>query len=562
MERSRMSLKEQPIGPIPEATALTARAAFPKGNPCLTLRDHVGTIFCDEFFIDLFPKWGQQALPPWRLALITVLQFAESLSDRQAAEAVRARIDWKYLLGLELTDPGFDFSVLSEFRLRLVNAKAEERLLSALLDYCRGCGLVKARGRQRTDATHVISAVRELNRLELVAETLRAALNELAVVDPEWLQSIAPAEWYKRYGRRIEDSRLPSTEPKRQAYAQTIGEDGFFLLDQIEILDHAEKLHKLSKIQALKIAWRRHYQRDDNPPSPGCSGIRFKTNKEVTKSPEKIESPYDIEVRYRTKRDLHWTGYMVHFSETCDDNDIHLITHVHTTTADEHDIKSTKKIQDALVKKGLAPKEHLVDSAYIDADLLVSSQIKHGIDLVGPPRENVSWQSKIKEAYDLEKFIINWNEQHVVCPNEKKSSSWKATTLPGGQQSIEASFKISDCKVCASRDLCTKAKVPRRSLKFPPQKEYEAQRTARARLKTKEGKHLYGKRAGVEGTISQGVRSCNVRQARYRGLAKTHMQQIASAAAMNLNRLAAWLHDVPQAKTRTSAFSKLNLAVA
>jgi len=111
-----MSLKSSLIQPVPEETARVARAAFPKGNPYLTLRDQVGTIFQDEDFIDLFPDDGQPGLPPWRLALVTVLQFRENLPDRQAAEAVRARIDWKYLLGLELTDPGFDFSVLSEFR--------------------------------------------------------------------------------------------------------------------------------------------------------------------------------------------------------------------------------------------------------------------------------------------------------------------------------------------------------------------------------------------------------------------------------------------------------------
>ncbi len=107
-----MSLKPTPMQPVPKETVIVARAAFPKGNPYLTLRDELGPIFRDEDFADLFPAEGQPALPPWRLALVTILQFQENLSDRQAAEAVRARIDWKYLLGLALTDPGFDFSVL------------------------------------------------------------------------------------------------------------------------------------------------------------------------------------------------------------------------------------------------------------------------------------------------------------------------------------------------------------------------------------------------------------------------------------------------------------------
>jgi transposase len=187
-----MSLKPSPIEPVPEGTARVARAAFRRGNPLLKLRDELGAVFADADFADLFPKLGQPGLPPWRLALVTLLQFRENLPDRQAAEAVRARIDWKYLLGLELTDPGFDHSVLCEFRSRLLGGGAEERLLAKLLEACQARGLLKARGRQRTDATHVLASIRVLNRLELLGETLRAALNEIAAVAPDWLRGVVP----------------------------------------------------------------------------------------------------------------------------------------------------------------------------------------------------------------------------------------------------------------------------------------------------------------------------------------------------------------------------------
>jgi transposase len=202
-----MSLRPQPMASIPEQTARVAHAAFPTGHPYLTLRDHLGTIVQDKDFAALFPAWGYPGLPPWRLAFVTIMQFRENLADRQAAEAVRARIDWKYLLGLELTDPGFDFSVLSEFRDRLLAGSAGELLLDKLLERCRTMGLVKARGQPRTDSTHVLAAIRVLNRLALVAETLRAALNELATVAPAWLQGVAPLVWDERYGKRIEDTR-------------------------------------------------------------------------------------------------------------------------------------------------------------------------------------------------------------------------------------------------------------------------------------------------------------------------------------------------------------------
>jgi transposase len=229
-----MSLHPHVIAPVPDETARVARAAFPKGNPYLLLRDTLGTIFRDDDFATCFPLDGQPCLPPWRLALVTLMQFRENLADRQAAEAVRARIDWKYLLGLALTDPGFDFSVLSEFRDRLLASSAEELLLDKLLERCRAMGWLKVRGAQRTDSTHVLAAIRVLNRLELVAETLRAALNAVATVAPDWLQGFAPLAWYERYGKRIEDVRLPRDQADRDAYAQMVGEDGFYFLDTVD----------------------------------------------------------------------------------------------------------------------------------------------------------------------------------------------------------------------------------------------------------------------------------------------------------------------------------------
>src|SRR6266436_5650580 len=255
--RSVMSLHPHVIAPVPEETARVARAAFPKGHPSLTFRDALGTVFQDEDFAAVFPMNGQPGLPPWRLALVTIMQFRENLADRQAAEAVRARIDWKYLLGLDLTDPGFDFSVLSEFRDRLLAGSAEALLLDKLLERCRTMGLVKARGQQRTDSTHVLAAIRVMHRLELVAETLRAALNELATVAPAWLQGLAPLAWYERYGKRIEDTRLPQGQASRDAYAQMVGEDGFALLDVLDAAETPEHLRELPLITTLRQTCQR-----------------------------------------------------------------------------------------------------------------------------------------------------------------------------------------------------------------------------------------------------------------------------------------------------------------
>jgi transposase len=225
-----MSLHPQPIPPVPEETARVARTAFPHGNVYLMMRDELGTLFTDDDFATLFPARGQPAEAPWRLALVTVMQDVEDVSDRRAAEAVRGRIDWKYALSLELTDPGFDRTVLSEFRTRLVMGSAEQRLLDVMLDRCRERKWLKARGRQRTDSTHGLARGRAVNRVECVGETLRYALNSLAVVAPEWLYTHSQAEWVMRYGRRMEDDRLPTRQEDRHADAQVMGADGYALL--------------------------------------------------------------------------------------------------------------------------------------------------------------------------------------------------------------------------------------------------------------------------------------------------------------------------------------------
>ena len=261
LDTQGMSLKTEPIGKIPTETVRVARAAFPKGTVITRLRDEFNILYSDEDFNALFPKRGQPAIAPWRLALMTVFQFLENLSDRQAADAVRARIDWKYALGLELTHPGFHFSVLTEFRTRLIKGKAEHLLLDKMLERFKAKDLVKARGKQRTDSTHVLGAVHDLHLLELVAETLRATLNDLAVIAPDWLKTVAQPEWFKRYAHRIEDYSLPKSKEKREAFALEVGDDGFCLLDALDLPSAPSETREVPMVSALRDVWRVHYKR-------------------------------------------------------------------------------------------------------------------------------------------------------------------------------------------------------------------------------------------------------------------------------------------------------------
>jgi transposase len=550
-----MSLKPDPIQPVPEATARVAKAAFRRGNPLLRLRDELGTVFADADFADLFPRLGQPGLPPWRLALVTLLQFRENLPDRQAAEAVRARIDWKYLLGLELADPGFDHSVLCEFRSRLLEGGAEERLLHKLLEACQARGLLKARGRQRTDATHVLASIRVLNRLELVGETLRAALNELAAAAPDWLRGAAPRAWYERYARRVEDGRLPRAAAEREAYARTVGEDGFALLDRLDAATTPEGLRRLPAVAVLRRVWARHFVREDGA-LPG-GGVRLRAKGDPPPATAPVESPYDPQARFRTRSGTSWTGYIVHLTETCEDDAVHLITHVMTTPATVHEARCTAAIHHALLAKGLAPGEHLVDAAYVDAELLVRGREELGIELVGPPRPNPSWQAKVAGGHTIDRFEVDWDGQRVRCPQGKLSSAWSPQVDQAGTPYVSVWFRQADCAACPARPLCTRAEHQARHLKLQPRAEHEALKAARERLATKEGRRRYARRAGIEGTLSQGVRACGLRRSRYRGLARTRLQHVASAAALNLERLAAWFRAVPRATTRTSRFAAL-----
>lgn len=215
-----MTMHPQEKWSIPEDTKRVAHAVFKKGNIYLKIADQLGQLYQDQEWSDLYPNdCGQSAISPARLALITIFQFREGLTDRQAAEAVRARIDWKYALGLELTDEGFDFSVLSEWRKRLIDNQKSERLLEIMLSYLSKENLLKQMGKQRTDSTHILAAIRQLNRLECIRETIRKVLNDLAYFAPDWLKLQVNQDWFELYNFKFEKYRFPKEKKEKEALA-------------------------------------------------------------------------------------------------------------------------------------------------------------------------------------------------------------------------------------------------------------------------------------------------------------------------------------------------------
>ena len=553
MRRKSMSLKPEPVSPVPEETSRIAHAAFPKGNRYMLLRDELGTLYQDELFADLFPACGQPAEAPWRLALVTLMQFLEGLSDRQAAEAVRSRLDWKYLLGLQVTDAGFHYSVLSEFRSRLLTGHAEDRLLEVLLTHFKARGWLKERQCQRTDSTHIVAAVRSFNRLELVGRTLQHALNMLAEVVPDWLLTQISPEWFERYSRPLDDYRLPKEKAERQALAEQIGKDGQHLLLSIEQSEGATVLEQAPAIMTLRQVWEQQYDLETSP-------IQWRPAERLPPSSERIASPHDTEARYSTKRSVTWVGYKVHLTETCEQETPHLITHVETTPATEGDSSALPRIHEALARREALPGEHIVDTTYGSADLRHASQAEYGVTLLCPVHPDMSWQSQEKGAFQLSDFQIDWDIQTVTCPQGKVSRNWNAERGPRNKPTIQVRFHKADCFACPARTQCTRSTTAPRELTLHPREAHLALAAARREQQLPDFKERYDKRAGVEGTISQTVCALDMRRSRYIGLAKTHLQHVLTAAAINLIRVDAWLEEIPFAKTRRSPFAALRVA--
>jgi transposase len=549
-----MCLHPHSVEPVPEETARVAKAAFPKGTTYMTMRDELGAIFEDEDFAHLFPRRGQPAMAPWRLALVTIMQFAEGLSDRQAADAVRARIDWKYALSLELADPGFDASVLSEFRSRLLEGGAERLLFDHLLERFREMGLVKARGKQRTDSTRILAVVRGLNRLELVGETMRHALDALSTVAPEWLRGRVREEWTQRYIRRLDDEKLPKSKEERQAEAEKIGADGYELLGDVLSEGSPAWLRQIPAVETLRKVWLQNFFYDQG------GNVRWRTSEEgIPRSARYVNSPIDPDCRYARKFTTSWVGYRVHLTETCEEGLPNIITDVQTAPAPIADGDATPIIHEALKEKDLLPQIQFVDTGYLDAELLVESKRKYGVDLYGPTRPDYRWQARAKQGFGMQDFQIDWDRKKAICPEGHESVEWMPFVDNRGNDVIRLKFSTTDCGSCPSRELCTQsdAKYPRRRLTIRPKEQYEALQRAREREETADFKEPYARRARIEGSISRAVRTSEVRRSRYIGLAKTHLQHLLSATSLSFLRVGEWLMAVPKATTRRSPFARL-----
>jgi transposase len=546
-----MSLRSPAGDLVPDETARVARAAFPKGNLYMEMQAELGMIYTNHQFASLFSATGQPAEDPVRLALILVMQTSEGLPDRQTAAVVRGRIDWKYALALELTDPGFADSVLSEFRKRLVTGQLEVLLLDTLLQHLQERGLLQARGKQRTDSTQIRAAVRTINRRELVIETMRLALNRLAANHPEWLWPRIRPGWHERYALRAENSQLPKEESKRQELASQVGADGFALLAIVFAAATPPEVRGEPAVEVLRQVWIQQYYGPHEPP-------RWRGEQAIPPPGQLMHAPDAVAARYSSQRGESWVGYKVHDRETCDAERPNLITNVLTTAATLQDDTALPRIHQALVAKGLLPAEHLVDCGDTHAENLLTSQTEPQVRIIGRVADDPSWQARAGEGFAKANFTLDWERQVAICPMGKESYSW----LPNSESdaakgAFQIRFRRKDCTPCASRSPCTKAKVEPRILFVQARAEHEVLQRARAEQETEAFRAEYALRSGVESLMSQGMQAFDLRKARYIGCARTHLQHILIAVAINLVRFIAWVREPEPTPPRVSAFARL-----
>ena len=443
-------------------------------------------------------------------------------------------------------------------------------IFDRLLDLARQRGLVRAGGWQRTDSTHVLARIRDLNRLELAGESVRAALEALAEAAPAWLAGVIDASWQRVYGQRIDNWRLPESQAARDELAVQYGRDGYWLLEQVQGPGAPGWLAELPAVQVLRRIWIQQYYREAG--QDGEKVIRREEREHgLPPGKDRLASPYDTDARYSEEHGMGWTGYKGHLTETVSDpagDDPgtgqpavpNLVTDVQTTHAAVPDVVMTAPVHDSLEASGVLPGEHAVDSGYVSADLLVSSRLR-GVTLLGPLLADVSAQAR-SGGYTADMFAIDWDRRQATCPQGTLSSKWAPMRQHDGKEAISVRFPAATCRACPARDKCTTARWTGRQLFLRPREIHEAVTAARAGQDTRHWKDRYKTRAGVEGLIHQATCVTGIRRARYTGLGKTRLEHLAAATAINVIRPDAWYAGNPLDRTRTTHLQRINLAPA
>ncbi len=529
-----MSFKPKPPRPMPEKLAILGPKLLRPDSPYRLVGEQLYEQYDEADYVDLYHAEGKPAISPVLLSFVTAFQYMENLSDREAAEAVRVRLDWKYALHLPLDYAGFNFSVLSEFRDRVIEHQAEARVFDRLLEQLQALGLIKRRGRQRTDSLAVLTKVRDLNRLERVVETLRLAVRALLAVDPVWTRATVPPTWEERYGERCVATRL--SEEERKTLESEVGQDGQWLLGRLQAKTTPAVLRELPEVQTLSTVWSQQFEVIEGQVVFQAPGPYDGTTR--------IQTPHDPEARYSKKGKQSWVGDKLQVTETDDEGYPHLITDITMTSSVETDAVALEGIQARLETRDLLPGEQLGDAAYISGPNLARSQ-KRGIDLIGPVPGAQSPQDRMPDGITQDQFRVDWEANVAICPAGQMSNKGIRHSSGGTQ----FRFRKAACKTCPLRSRCCSG-TGGRTITISP--HHHLLQAARARQETEDFKAVYRQhRGGVEGCLSALVRGHGMRKKRYIGQAKGHLQSLFTGVAVNLRRAARWLaEERPQVRRK------------
>ncbi len=516
-----MSVQTPFAAEVPEETRRLVEPLLAADSVYRLVGNQIEQIISDEDFLDMYADEGRPAVNPVVLALVSIFQFLEKLPDRAAAEAVVMRLDWKYALRQELTWTGFHYSDLCNFRKRLLEHGRERVVFERLVAYLRERGYIKGGGKQRTDATKLLGYLARLSRLELAWETIRLALGALVRTDTSWVGKYVPVSFVDTYSQRRWDFRVG--EAKIQQRMREAGQEGYWLLEQVE--GHgSDELKALVEIEQLRRVLGEQFTRGEDgetkPRPPGQA------------KGDVITNPHDPEVRYGYKGGQGWVGYKLQVTETADEGP-RFITDVEIVPAMRQDNQSLAAIQDRLVERGIPPGKQYVDQAYMSGYHIADSLSK-GIDLRGYVREgNLSKP----ERFRLRDFKIGIEQRQAICPTGKKQAKWVQARRGVSKLTAYHVQFGPQCQFCPhfGPGLCTdKPKGRHLGINI----HHDLIQARRLEADTEAFRQEMHIRAGIEGTVSEMVRSHGLRRSRYRGTRKNQLQVLFGAAALNLKRLA------------------------
>lgn len=511
-----MTMRGRDLAQMPADTGMLGQKVLAANDPYRVIGDHLADLLSDEPFATMYETTGRQAVWPSLLAMVTLFQFLEKAPDREAARMVVTRLDWKYALHLPLDYLGFDFSILCDFRQRILAHGKEALIFETVLRKVQSLGFIKKRGKQRTDALAVIGAVRMVSHLETVTETLRVTVRALEQGALAWMEREVPASFREEYARSRSDYGL--TEVERQAALEQVGQDGCWLLERLDAAaPHA--VRALEAVTLLRTVWGQRYER-----VAGKVSVRT-TMVDCT---ERIVTPHDPGVRAGEKWGKAWHGEKVHITETAEPDRPAFITDVTTANASSGDGEALPEIREHLSAREAPPAEQYVDSGYVSGKQMAASR-EAGIDLVGPPLADTS-----PNGLKIADFGLDRAAKVAICPAGQRSVKWCAHTERDGSAGVNIHFAATVCAGCPLRSRCTTGQGGRC---IHVSERYGILEARRAEAKTDEFREKMRARPAIEATLSELVRGHGLRRHRYRGAGKRHLENLLKGTACNLKRL-------------------------